>query len=481
MEQAFTSTLCIEDINDYVEQRLPALHHGAANCWPNHIKNSVLAVDIPESKKKIDKSGAYIVHADIDIMNIPIKLVSFPLNAQLLLEFARQHFVYYEEYVDADKNQKVVFAMDNQSNSSVTGALRFVSPKIIKAVEKKINISESSDYERFFQTTKNSTNSSPHVSYTLHSTRFSLVTLLQRVVWEDTSALHSLIEAQITNIHIIKCILRFVPPQCLEIKNEDELTPLELAFQKKLWMSARALAEHQIKANAASSAFLQEFFFKAMREQGGVDFLPHLLDLRERYFPNLDLNFSADTGGRTPWWYLVNSNDVSVMCRTLQTLKEHSVDLMQLLTDTERQTRLVEEAADKNRLLFIAIQKVAGWHYSSGDQDVTDEDETCFNDMLLQVMSCSSISFPCFDEPENQVSISDSSDEEWKQVDSRSKTTKQRLKNKLVQNSTGYSSFNEPEKQVSISHEPGVPDKASVTLGAQSTSDSIPVVSFHFL
>ena len=272
-----------------------------------------------------------------------------------------------------------------------------MSPKIIKAVEKKINISESSDYERFFQTTKNSTNSSPHVSYTLHSTRFSLVTLLQRVVWEDTSTLHSLIEAQITNIHIIEYILRFVPPQCLEIKNEDELTPLELAFQKKLWMSARALAEHQIKANAASSTFLQEFFFKAMREQGGVDFLPHLLDLRERYFPNLDLNFSTDTGGRTPWWYLVNSNDISVMVRALQSLKDHSIDLMQLLTHTERQTRLVEEAADKNRLLFTTLHKVSGWHHSSGDQDMADGDEISSTSTaaLSRTSSCSSVLSLC--------------------------------------------------------------------------------------
>ena len=440
MEQAFTSTSCIidiEDINDYREQRLPALHHGAASYWPIRIKNSVLAVDIPESKKKIDKSGAYIVHADIDITNIPIKLISFPLNAQLLLEFARHHFAYYEEYVDADMNQKVVFATDNRSNSIVTGALRFVSPKRIKAVVKKfrkVNISEPSDYQRFFQTTKNSTKSSPHVSYTLHSKRFSLVTLLQCVVWEDTSTLHSLIEAQITNIHIIECILRFVPPQCLEFKNEDELTPLELAFQKKLWMSARALAEHQIKANAASSAFLQEYFFKAMREQGGVDFLPHLLDLRERYFPNLDLNFSADTGGRTPWWYLVNSNDISVMVRALQSLKDHSIDLMQLLTHTERQTRLVEEAADKNRLLFTTLHKVSGWHHSSGDQDMADGDEISSSSTvaLSRTSSCSSVLSLCDEnealiQNESKVSVTESRGHFLSSTDSSSNEEQQSL------------------------------------------------------
>ena len=116
-----------------------------------------------------------------------------------------------------------------------------------------------------------------------------------------------------------------------------------------------------------------------MREQSGVDFLPHLLDLWKCYFPDLDLNFSADANGRTPWWYLVNSNDVSVICQALQTLKDHSIDLMQLLTHTERRTKLVEEAADKNRLLFTTINKVAGWQYSSGGgQDMPDEDDTSF-------------------------------------------------------------------------------------------------------
>ena len=155
----------------------------------------------------------------------------------------------------------------------------------------------------------------------------------------------------------------------------DDLTPLELAFEKKLWLPAHALAEHQIK-HETSPVLLQECFFRAMREQGGVDFLPHLLDLRKRYFPDLNLNFSADTGGRTPWWYLLNSNDPNVMLRALQTLKTHSINPMQLLTHTERQTKLVEEAADKNKLLLATIQMVADQHHSSEDQDAADGDET---------------------------------------------------------------------------------------------------------
>jgi len=85
---------------------------------------------------------------------------------------------------------------------------------------------------------------------------------------------------------------------------------------------SKQLAEHQLKTGAANPPeFLQSYFFRALKEQGGVDFLPHLLDLWKCYCPDLDLNFGVDTTGRTPWWYLVNSNDVSVMSRVLQALK----------------------------------------------------------------------------------------------------------------------------------------------------------------
>ena len=122
-----------------------------------------------------------------------------------------------------------------------------------------------------------------------------------------------------------------------------------------------------------------------------------------------------------------------------------------------------------------------------GDQDMTDEDEI----PLSRTTSCSSISIvSCFDEPENQVSIqhkpctsynppiSESSSEEWRK-DSSLKAKKNKSKQKSWCCSS-VSSFTKHEKQVSISHEPGVPDKVSVTLRPQSTSDIVPLVSCHF-
>ena len=223
--------------------------------------------------------------------------------------------------------------------------------------------------------------------------------------------LHLAIEAQ--NYNAVPSILIFAPPECLEVRNEDGLTPLELAFEKKLWELAHDLAEHQIK-HGAGHMFLQDYFYKAMREQGGVDFLPHLLDLWKRYFPDFDLNFSADGSGRTPWWYLANSNDVSVMCRALQTLKDHSIDLTQLLTHTTRRTKLVEEAAN-NRSLFKAIQMVAGWQHSEADSEEMDGDETfsSADEVLSQPTSSSFISTLSF------IGKPDSSYKEQQQVDSQ--------------------------------------------------------------
>ena len=62
------------------------------------------------------------------------------------------------------------------------------------------------------------------------------------------------------------------------------------------------------------------------------------------------------------------------MCRALQSLKSHSVDLTRLLTHTGTGATLVEEAVDKNRMLFIVIHKVAGWHHSEADQDTDAPD-----------------------------------------------------------------------------------------------------------
>ena len=208
--------------------------------------------------------------------------------------------------------------------------------------------------------------------------------------------LHCIVEAQ--NGNTIQSVLGLVPAvaEGLMIMNRDNLTPLDLAFERKLWVPARVLAEHQIKTEK-SCAFLKSYFFKAMREQGGVDFLPHLLDIWEQHYPDLDLNFDTDTTGRTPWWYLVNSNDVSVMCRTLQALRNHSFDLTSLRTHTDSEITLLEEAVEMNRVLFMTSQKVAGWYHSDIDKDAANQNQdtkTGSSKALSRVSSCSSITDP---------------------------------------------------------------------------------------
>ena len=241
----------------------------------------------------------------------------------------------------------------------------------------------------------------------------SCVCLRDCMVCQDSfgnTPLHCIVEAQNSNIDIIlDSILKHAPSvaEGLEIRNRDNLTPLDLAFEKKLWGPARVLAEHQIETGT-SPTFLQEYFFKAMREQGGIDFLPHLLDLWEHYCPLRNLNFGVDTTGRTPWWYLVHSNDVSVMCRTLQALKDHSVDLTSLQTHTETGTTLVEEAVEKNRVLFMAFRKVAAWGYNDTDQDTdqdtVDQDVLGSSGALSRASSCSTITDPASsDQSESQA------------------------------------------------------------------------------
>ena len=209
------------------------------------------------------------------------------------------------------------------------------------------------------------------------------------------------VETQNASTGTIESILALVPPECLVIRNADSCTPLDLAFEKKLWAPARMLAEHQINTAAANSPeFLQGYFFKSVREQGGIDFLPHLVDLWKHYCPDLDLNFGVDTTGRTPWWYLVNSNDVSVMGRALQALKKHSIDVTSLLTHTDARTTLVEEAVEKNRQLFTMIRKVTEGHHSEAEQKTVDQ-EISSSLGSSRASSCSSLL--SFDPSESQL------------------------------------------------------------------------------
>ena len=240
-----------------------------------------------------------------------------------------------------------------------------------------------------------------------HSSAKDLPELLSQACLRDcmtcrdsfgNTPLHCIVEAQ--NSNTLESVLRLVPDvaEGLRITNRDNSTPLDVAFEKKLWVPARVLAEHRIKTGE-NHAFLQDYFFKAMREQGGVDFLAVLLDLWVHYYPQFNLNFGVDATGRTPWWYLVNSNDVSVMCRALQALRNHSVDFASLQTHTDAETTLVQQAVETNRLLFMIFQKVSGWGHSDTDQDTADRDladqdmETTLGSSraLSQVSSCCSV------------------------------------------------------------------------------------------
>ena len=215
------------------------------------------------------------------------------------------------------------------------------------------------------------------------------------MVCQDSSGntpLHCAIEAKMASTDVMKFLLRFTTHESVLISNNDSLTPLELSFEKKLWSIARMLIECQIKTEASCAAeLLQEYIFKTMRSEGGADFLPQLLDLREQYCPHLDLNFSNSSSSRTPWWHLANSHDVSTMSRILQTLRNHSIDFSSLQTRTEHGTKLVEEAEDRNELLFRMIKTFTGQQQCEEYQD-TPGIEVSSVSGFSEALSCSASS-----------------------------------------------------------------------------------------
>ena len=202
--------------------------------------------------------------------------------------------------------------------------------------------------------------------------------LQQCMVCQDLSwntPLHCAVEAG--THELVMFFLRFATCESVMIMNNDSLTALELSYEKKLWSITQLLIEHQIETGASCAVeLLQEYFFKVMKEQGGTEIFPQLLGLREHYCPNLDLNFSGSKSNRTPWWYLANSKDACDMKRVLQALKDHSIDFTSLKIRAKHERNIVEEAEEKNRMLFRVIQTVTGLHLNEEDRDTSDNEES---------------------------------------------------------------------------------------------------------
>jgi len=155
------------------------------------------------------------------------------------------------------------------------------------------------------------------------------------------------------------------------------------------------LIEHQIETGTSCAAeLLQQYILKAVREEGGAHFLSPLLDLREHYCPDLNLNFGSCESSRTPWWYLVRStSDVSII-RVLQALKDHSVEFRSLLTRTEGETNIVENVMKRNKALLYMIQSVEGWQNGEEHQGIPNKEElnvSGSSGTLSQTSSCSSL------------------------------------------------------------------------------------------
>ena len=189
-----------------------------------------------------------------------------------------------------------------------------------------------------------------------------------------STPLHCAIEANNASTDVIKFLLRFSTCKSVMIMNNDSLTPLEWSYDKKLWPITKVLIEYHIETGASCAAeLLQEYIFKSITEEGGNVFLPWLLEIREHYCPDLNLNFRESRSNRTPWWYLAISNDVNVMTRVVQALKDHSIEFTNLQIRTECGKNLVEEAADNNQYLFTLIQNVTKLQHSEESFEIPEE------------------------------------------------------------------------------------------------------------
>lgn len=157
--------------------------------------------------------------------------------------------------------------------------------------------------------------------------------------------------------------------------------------------------------------------------QGRLASAKYLLDLLS-HDSLRDCMACKDSFGNTPLHCIVeaqNSNTIRSVLRHIPAIAEvirnrdnstpldlalrrnfgnqHSVDLTSLQTHTDTETALLEEAVEKNRLLFMTFQKVAGWghndtHQDTAGRDIADQDMKTTSGSsraLSRVSSCSSI------------------------------------------------------------------------------------------
>ena len=207
---------------------------------------------------------------------------------------------------------------------------------------------------------------------------FEKDSLQQCMACRDSSGntpLHCSMDVPNGSSSIVEYLLRYTSHESLLVLNNDNLTPLELSFERKLWSIFKMLLDHYIEAGASCAELFKQYVLKAAKKEGGACFLSSLLELRDRHCSHLDLNFGSSESSRTPWWYLVYSTtDVNAMNRVLQALRKHSIEFKSLLTHTDGEKNLIEEAMEKNKALFDKIQRFAKWQHSEEDQSALDKE-----------------------------------------------------------------------------------------------------------
>ena len=159
-----------------------------------------------------------------------------------------------------------------------------------------------------------------------------------------------------TDLEIVRFLLKnATSTACLQILNNSRMTPLKLAFQIQLTeITALLMSQHIETGLSSPEDLLQTYFLKAMKQQR-VNFLPMLLNLRKIHHPDFNLNFSLGDSSITPWWYLLNFDDMTAAGKALRALQNYSVSISSLIVDTETKETLDRAAADSHYRCLHAL------------------------------------------------------------------------------------------------------------------------------
>ena len=201
----------------------------------------------------------------------------------------------------------------------------------------------------------------------------SYLTLFSAKDRDGDTPLHSVVKTG--DLKRLNILLDRLPPKMLnstlEMTNNHGQCPLKVAFDQQEWEMLERLLEYCIqntlccnltgigRHNLRASKTL---LHRAMN-MGCSRFVMIYFDIIARNLNDGRLGIDllvCDKKGRTPWYHLMNHKDPKILQSVLRVLKQHNIDINELVTDKSSRSTMLHIAYRKKRPECIKLLLDAG-------------------------------------------------------------------------------------------------------------------------